>query len=170
MKDTATHVPSKQHYINVLKDLTRRQVIPVNIAETLALLPDERLSLALATLIIDIPHLRQHHVDLLITADSSADFERALQSVKREISTPTLDLYAQIVFAALIRYLGIADLACRQNTQDPETAIGVTQFVCDKILRPAWGMLSLISRTQDTATKEQIQRKMKRWVNEYINF
>jgi hypothetical protein len=155
-----------KRYEQIVRDLTRRQVISSEIAERLAILPDDRLGLALATLIIDIPHLRREHVDQLIEADTDAQFERALRGVKRQIATPTLDLYAQILFAALIRYLGIADLACRQNVD--ETSVRVASFVCDKILRPSWGMLSLISQKQDPEIQQGMQQIMKRFVNENI--
>jgi hypothetical protein len=155
-----------KRYTNTLKDLTNRQVISSEVAERLALLPEERLGLALATLIIDIPHIRREHVDRLLEAETDAQYEKALRLIKREISVPTLDLYAQILFAALIRYLGIADLACRQNAD--ETSVHVAAFVCDKILRPSWGMLSLIKKQQDPEIQQGMQRVMKRFVNENI--
>jgi len=143
------------HWATV-KDLQRRQVISREIAERLAILPPDRLGITLATLIIDIPNLRREHVDELLSAETDSEFSVALRNVKRRISIPTADLYAQLLYLSLIRFIGVAENTIKSDNEDADRLV---RFVVDKILQTVWVTLSLLSqREKNEAASKHLKR------------
>lgn len=150
------------HWATV-KDLQRRQVISREIAERLAILPSDRLGLTLATLIIDIPNLHVEHVNELLSAETDADFSAALRNVKRRISIPTADLYAQLCYLSLIRFIGVAENTIKTDDEDADRLV---RFAVDKILRTVWVTLSLLSKREGN---EAAAKHLKRFRNTILD-
>jgi len=143
------------HWATV-KDLQRRQVISREIAERLAILSPDRLGITLAVLIIDIPNLRREHVDELLSAETDSEFSVALRNVKRRISIPTADLYAQLLYLSLIRFIGVAENTIKSDNEDADRLV---RFVVDKILQTVWVTLSLLSqREKNEAASKHLKR------------
>ena len=125
-------------HVTTIKDLVKRQIISPEVGERLALLPEERINLTLAVLVIDLPGLRREHVDLLIESADQAQFEKSLRKVKREISIPTIDLYAVTCYSSLIRFLS----ALRETSDYLNNNDRYVKFIIDKIIATAWRSLS----------------------------